>query len=227
MTKKTFVMRLCRATHGTVKRIQRFGFILSLSLGITWAMHASILESQVNLTLKNTTLKDAFKEIQQQTGVSIIYSTEVLDDNTEVSLQREDLTIEEALAVLLANKNCSYRIENNQVILYPAPEKVAPKTKAVQQTQTVTGVVKDSYGEPIIGAAVAVAGTTDGTITNIDGEFVLSNIPQGSKLVISYLGYKTQEVIANSSVLNIILEEENAGLDDVVVVGFGTQKKQT
>ena len=93
------------------------------------------------------------------------------------------------------------------------------------QTVTVKGTVLDANNEPIIGASVLMKGTTNGTITDIDGNFTLSNINPGT-LVVSYIGYKTREINVNGSApVKIILQEDSEVLDEVVVVGYGTQKK--
>lgn len=97
--------------------------------------------------------------------------------------------------------------------------------EVVQQNGTCTGIVKDSTGETIIGASVLVKGTSNGTITGIDGDFSLRNVPQGSIIQISFVGYQTQEVRWTGTPLNIILKDDSKMLEEVVVVGFGTQKK--
>lgn len=96
----------------------------------------------------------------------------------------------------------------------------------VQQNQiTVTGVVKDANGEPITGAAVVVKGTTNGTITDIDGKYSIS-VPEGSMLSFSFVGFKTHEVRANKTTLNVVMQEEAIGLDEVVAIGYGYVKKR-
>ena len=95
----------------------------------------------------------------------------------------------------------------------------------VQQGTTCKGVVKDAVGETIIGASVVVKGTTNGTITGLDGDFSLSNVKTGDIIVISFVGYQTQEVKFTGQSLNIILKDDTQKLDEVVVVAFGTQKK--
>lgn len=100
-----------------------------------------------------------------------------------------------------------------------------PSTAVEQQTGLCKGVVKDGTGETVIGASVVVKGTTNGTITGIDGDFSLSGVPVGSTLVISYVGYTTQEVKYTGKPLNIVLKEDSKTLDEVVVVGYGVQKK--
>lgn len=89
----------------------------------------------------------------------------------------------------------------------------------------IKGKIVDVNGEPLIGATIKVKGTSVGTVSNTDGQFSLSGVPTGSKLVISYIGYKTQELVADKSVFNIVLSEDEATLDEVVVMGYGTLKK--
>ena len=96
---------------------------------------------------------------------------------------------------------------------------------AIQQKGTCTGIVKDATGEPIIGATVMVKGTTNGTITGLDGDFSLNNVEKGSILQVSFVGYQTMEVAWKGTPLNVTLKEDTQLLDEVVVVGYGTQKK--
>ena len=95
--------------------------------------------------------------------------------------------------------------------------------RVTQQNGTCTGVVKDATGETIIGASVVVKGSTNGTITGIDGDFSLSNVPKGSTIVISFVGYQTQEIKWTGVPLNVILSDDTKVLDEVVVVGYGTK----
>jgi hypothetical protein len=97
---------------------------------------------------------------------------------------------------------------------------------AFAQNKTIRGLVVDGNGESIIGASVLVKGTTNGIITDIDGKFTLNDVPETGTIQISYIGYKTQEISAkNKTELKVVLVEDNEMLDEVVVVGYGVQKK--
>lgn len=113
-------------------------------------------------------------------------------------------------------------------LIVSSPFSVFADTEEVQtvfQSSTIRGTVVDANGIPVIGASVLVKGTSNGTITDIDGNFTLQNT--SGTLVVSYIGYKTQEVsIQNQKVFNIVLKEDTEVLDEVVVVGYGVQKKQ-
>jgi len=106
-----------------------------------------------------------------------------------------------------------------------APTLAADDVRITQQSSTCSGVVKDAQGEAIIGASVVVKGTTNGSITDFDGNFSLSDVKKGDVIVISFVGYKTQEVVWNGQPMNIVLKDDTQALDEVVVVGFGSQKK--
>ena len=95
----------------------------------------------------------------------------------------------------------------------------------IQQNGTATGVVKDALGETVIGASVVVKGTTNGTITDFDGNFSLSGVKNGDIIQISFVGYQTQEIAWTGKPLNIVLKDDAQALEEVVVVGYGTQKK--
>lgn len=125
--------------------------------------------------------------------------------------------------VLLALLLCSGFISTRPLAVMADSSEVS--LSAVQQKQNVSGVVKDAAGEPIIGASILEKGTTNGIITDFDGKFSLSVNP-GAVLQISYMGYKTQEVkVVPGKELNVVMREDTEMLEEVVVVGFGTQKR--
>ncbi|WP_290092912.1 TonB-dependent receptor [uncultured Bacteroides sp.] len=108
---------------------------------------------------------------------------------------------------------------------YAVSNQGADDVRITQQSGTCTGIVKDATGETVIGASVVVKGTTNGTITGIDGDFSLSGVKKGDIIQISFVGYITQEIVWNGTSLNVILKDDTQTLQEVVVVGFGTQKK--
>lgn len=110
---------------------------------------------------------------------------------------------------------------------YAFAEKRTVGTLSGQQSETCTGVVKDATGETIVGASILVKGTVTGTSTDLDGNFTISGIPVGSTLVVSFIGYRTQEVKWEGSPLTIVLKEDAQNLDEVIVVGYTTQRKES
>ncbi len=108
---------------------------------------------------------------------------------------------------------------------YAGNGSLIPDVKIVQQSESCNGTVKESSGEGVIGASVLVKGTTNGAITDMDGKFTLSNVAKGSTIIVSYVGYKAQEFVWNGLPVSIILKEDSELLEEVVVVGYGSQKK--
>ena len=108
---------------------------------------------------------------------------------------------------------------------YAAPSSAVDDVRITQQSGTCSGTVIDMAGEPVIGATVIVKGTTNGVVTDLDGNFSLDNVKQGDILQISFVGYKTQEVAWKGKSLSITLQDDTQALDEVVVVGYGVQKK--
>lgn len=179
----------------------------------TYAQH-----QQVHLTGENMTLKTAFKQIEQQTNLFVDYNIQEVNDTRLVKKIPEPNQVREVLAQLLDGTNCTVTFSNSHII-------ISKKTKVSSVTQTITGVIKDEKGEPIIGANVVEKGTTNGTVTNVDGKYSIT-VPTGSLLQISYIGYDSREVkVGTATVINVSLRENTEALDEVVVIGYGTVKK--
>lgn len=140
-------------------------------------------------------------------------------------------SLETVLNQLFKNTDYSYRIVNNQIVISKTSgssrDTMGGNTSRQQKSVTVKGIVKDAHGEPVIGASVVEAGTTNGTVTDFDGNFVLTMSGRDKHVLISYIGYATKKITLKEgqTSLNVILEEDSELLDEVVVVGYGTQKK--
>ena len=115
----------------------------------------------------------------------------------------------------------------NAAMAAPAPAGTVDEVMAVQQGKKVTGVVVDGTGEPVIGANVVVKGTTNGTITDFDGNYTIEGVSANDVLVVSYIGYLSQEIpVGSQSAINVTLKEDTQTLDEVVVVGYGVSRKK-
>lgn len=190
-------------------------FIYILLFSITTTLYAQ----HVNLTRQNATLADVFEEVENQTKLSIAYSESTIDKNHRVSVDIKNKPVKQAMKEILSETGITFSIEGKQILIKPAPAALQDEKK------TLTGTVTDVLGEPIIGANVVEKGTTNGTVTDIDGNFALQ-VTSNSALQISYIGYLVNEVTTgNRQQIKIILKEDSQTLDEVVVVGFGTQKK--
>ncbi len=130
------------------------------------------------------------------------------------------------------NKNKTFPVALLMTSLVAFPASASPDNATIsnlatqQQTSPCKGVVVDTSGEPLVGVSIVVKGTSNGTVSSIDGDFSINNVKEGTRLVVSFIGFSSKEVVWNGTPLKITLTEDNKTLDEVVVVGFGTQKKE-
>ena len=203
---------------GNKKIFSKLLFVTALS---SCSLLAYAQQQQVRLSGNNVSLKEAFKQIEKQTNLFVDYKAQDIDDSRVISSVPGAGTVENVLVKLLAGTNCTATFSNGHILI--RKQSVAPAS----DTQNITGVVKDKSGVPIIGANILVKGTTNGTITDMNGRFMFSDIPTTSVLQVSYIGYKTQEIsLSGQSTLDIILREDLEALDEVVIVAYGTQNKR-
>lgn len=179
--------------------------------------------AQITLSVKNETLKASLKKIEKVSEYKFFYSENLSDLNKLVTFSVKDASIEKTMQVLLEGKNISYETGKDHVVTLISKSKVKSPPDAKRK---VTGRVVDENGEPIIGASVQLAGTSVGAVTNLDGQFALSDIPDTGSLVFSFIGYKTITMpVKGSNFAKVILREDSRLIDEVVVVGYGVQKK--
>ncbi|GAA6473420.1 TonB-dependent receptor [Phocaeicola vulgatus] len=171
--------------------------------------------------MNNVKLDKILNEIENQTDYLFIYNNQV-DINKITSVKVKNEAVAQVLDRILSGTGINYELEGTHIILTTEAIK---DLHAQQQAKTVTGTVTDVSGEPIIGANIRIKGTTTGTITDIDGNFSIEAKPQ-SVIEVSYIGYLTQEtVINNQKSIRFLLKEDTKTLDEVVVIGYGVQKK--
>ncbi len=187
---------------------------------------APSLSAQVNLSMKNVTIQDAITALSKSTNYSIILNADEVDLSTRVNISADNASITEVLDQVFAGQNVSYAIEGRRISVTKKIQE--PAASASVQKTSVKGTVKDSSGELLMGAGVMVKGTTQGTITDLDGNFEIHDVTYPVTLAVSFIGLSEQEVTLNSpaeSPCTIVLAEDRNYLDEVVVVGYGTQKK--
>lgn len=182
---------------------------------------------QFSFSLSNSTVKEVLEQIENESEFVFVYYENTFDPSKKVSINANGKEVDEILDEVFAGQGVSYEINDRQVILKKG-EATSTSSKAVhqQETKKIQGLVKDIFGEPIIGASVVIKGTTNGTITGLDGEFSLNNVEKGSVIQVSFIGYQTQEIAWNGQPLTLTLKEDSRQLEEVIVVGFGTQKKE-
>ncbi len=202
--------------------IMKMTLVLCLFLGLFSSMaETTAQETKLNLNIQSGTVKDVIEEIEQLTDYSFMYDNNIFDVNRQISVSERNSTVSEVLDRVVDNENLKYEIVNRFIV-------ISAKTPSVtQQTiQKVSGTVTNEKGEILPGVTVIIKGTTNGTITDFDGNYTLSTIPSDATLVFSFIGMKTQEVpVAGKSQINVTMQEESIGLDEVVAIGYGTMKK--
>lgn len=194
--------------------------LLSLFLTV-FVLNASA--QKVTLSFQNESFEKVLNAIKKQTRLSLVFSEQFVDLNRKVSINVKSVEVEDALKQLLVGTNISYEIKNDKLYFVERKD-IQPKDNTIIPKK-VSGTVTDQKGEPIIGASLLIKGTKRGTITDVNGNFTLE-ADNRSILTISYIGYSTIEVeIGSQKNVVVKLNENLKQLDEVVVVGYGTQKK--
>ncbi len=200
--------------------MRRSLIVLLLGFGIM----AAAQTQNVTVDLKNASMRQLFSTIEEQTTYRFSYRDVVIDNRRDITISRRQVPVTVVLDAVLPGRNLQYTIVSERSIV------ISAKTGQVQTSQSgqmvnrkMSGIVRDGQGEPVIGATIMQKGTSNGTITDIDGKFSF-DAPEGCTLVVSYVGFSEREVRGGSD-LNITIMEDTQALDEVVVVGYGTMKR--
>ena len=181
-------------------------------------------ELNVSLNMNDVTVGEVFEAIQSQTDYSFWYDLKDVNVDRIISVKAENKPVKQVLETIFKDKNVDIQLIDNHIIL-KANELYSDRS-IVTQMHRVTGLVKDHTGEPVIGANIVEKGTSNGTITDINGRFSIE-VPPGATLVVSYIGYLSKEIpVNNQKEIQVALVEDSQALSEVVIVGFGSQKKE-
>ena len=220
-------MKKCELTYPGMPRVkQKLLLKMKLTLLIfaisLVQVSASVYSQSTKLTydFQNKKVSEILMEIEETTEFRFFYQREQIDVDRRVNLQVTNKNVEEILNFLFQDQGISYRVMEDNLILLTAEQKVS------QQPQSVRGKITNAQGEPIPGATVVVKGTSNGTISDPEGNYRLTDVPGNATLVFSFVGMKSQELaVAGQTAINVRLEEETIGLEEVVAIGYGTQRK--
>ena len=194
--------------------------LIAIILVFSALLSAAPLYGQISVTFKDVPLMEALSTLENKSEYSFFYSNMLPDKDARVSIDAKDKSIEFILDNIFSNLSISYEINGHQIVLRE------DKKEDKNTSYKASGVVVDSAGEPVIGAGVVIEGSTNGTITDVDGRWELVVPSTTTKIVISSLGYKEQIVAAGSaSARTVTLQEDSQMLQETVVVGYGVQKK--
>ena len=206
-------------------RMVRFTlFCFFLSLLQVMAVDSYSQQTRLTLNQQNQKLEDVLKAIEDKSDFFFLYNKDLINVDQMVNIDAKDQTIKVILDELLKETDIKYSVVNRQIILSNLEGNSGLNS---QQQKSVSGKVTDTSGSPLPGVSVVVKGTTIGTITDSNGYYSISNLPANVTLQFSFVGMKTQEVkVENRTSINISLAEDAIGIDEVVAVGYGTQKKR-
>lgn len=197
--------------------------LLTASMGVFATGNAQTM--RVNIQADNVSTGKILSEIEKQTDYLFVYNKKEVDLKRKTSVNAVNKTTAEVLSTIFNGTDIIYAIEGENIMLMRKEQNLAVVPDAVQQDNKITGTVLDPTGMPVIGANIMIKGTTNGTITDMDGKFSL-DVPKGATLVVTYVGYTNQELqVGSQKTLSITLKEDSEALDELVVVGYGTQKK--
>ncbi|MDR2968792.1 MAG: SusC/RagA family TonB-linked outer membrane protein [Tannerellaceae bacterium] len=195
-------------------------FVIALQAGANSLYSQS---AKVSLEMNNATVEEILNTIEEESEFYFLYNSKLVDVDRKVSVNVKSQSVETVLDQLFASTDVTYKIEDRQIIL---SKKEFAGNELQQNKKTVSGVIVDNQGEPVIGASIVESGTTNGVISDVDGKFSIS-VSQDAMLQVSYIGYAAQTIsTANQTSLQIVLLEDTQVLDEVVVVGYGTVRKK-
>lgn len=187
------------------------------------SMYAQDISQSLSMNLQNVTLKEFFKKLEAQTSFSVVYRDVILSEKPDVVVSATNRPLQDILSQVLEKYGLSYKVSNKTIVIVKAETQVPAKK---QQAKKISGVITDDTGLPVAGANIVVKGTTNGTISDMDGKFSLEAAP-GELLEVSYIGFLPVEIkVDKKDQLDILLKEDAQGLDEVVVIGYGTVKKR-
>lgn len=207
-----------------ILRIMRITtFLLFVCVFCSFAENTHSQNARVSINKHDVRLDEVLNEIEKQTDYLFVYNNQV-NANSKVSLKADNSPVSDVLNTLLKNSNIEYSITGSHIVLYAKEN--ASNSVVQQQNKRIKGVVTDSKNEPIIGANIVVKGTTVGTITGVDGDFAIE-VPQNATVIVSYIGYRSKEFIADTrTTFKIELLEDTEILSEVVVTALGIKREE-
>jgi len=200
-----------------------FLFLFVGSMQVSASLYSE--STKLSLDFQNARVIDVLEAIESQSEFRFAYSAEYIDINRKVNVDVKNKSIEKTLSLLFDGSGVNYSINDRHIMLFKADMKT--NSTSQQQGKTVTGKVTDSTGATLPGVSVVVKGTTNGNITDINGQFTISDIPENATLQFSFIGMRLQEVaVANKSTIDVVMEVESIDIEEVVAIGYGVQKKK-
>lgn len=209
-----------------ILKVMKLTIFLMLFSLVSVAGRTYSQSTRLTVKLNQATLLEIFNVIEAQSEFQIAYNSNNLDVNKKISIDAENKTVNEILDQILESKNLQYKIVDRYIVITDSENKSQLKNDASQKTIDVRGKVTNIQGEALPGVTVVVKGSSNGIITDFDGKYLLKGVKENDVLVFSFIGMKSQEVMVSGNMtIDVKLSEDIQGIDEVVVIGYGTQKK--
>ncbi|MCK9641159.1 MAG: TonB-dependent receptor [Prolixibacteraceae bacterium] len=197
-------------------------FLLAAFVHVSASVYSQ--QTKLSISVKDATVKEVLKQIEEQSEFYFLYKNVDIDVNRVVSIDEKEKSVESILNQIFSGTTVTYEVVNRQIVLVDKGRENSSLLS--QQQKSVSGKVTDSSGDPIPGVSIVVKGTTTGIITNSNGDYSLSNIPENAILQFSFMGMKMQTIsVGNKTTINVALELDMVEIEEVVAVGYGVQKK--
>lgn len=198
--------------------------IMILSVTQIYANNSYSQITSLSLDFKNVAVEDVLSEIENQTEFYFLCNKKLVDVKRKVNISLENQKIDIVLNQLFKGTDVDYITMDRQIVLSPKKYIIDIRSE-IQQTRTISGTVTYESGEPMPGVTVMIKGTSQGTITNVKGEYTI-DIPEDATLVFSFVGMLSQEIeVGNQNIINVILVQDAIGIEEVVAIGYGTMRK--
>ncbi len=210
--------------------MSKYKSILVATLLLCFTFQNNVMSQKQNITLdlKNKQVSEVFKEIKKQTGYSVIYNSGDLNPDTKINVVAKKEPLDTVLKRIFSTStdNLSYEIKDNYIVVNKVVSSSTSTTPQINQQKIIKGTVVDDKNEPLIGVNVIIQGTTTGSATDLDGNFTLSIPNNESQIVVSYIGYMSQQVnIAGKSNVKVIMKEDGELLEELVVTALGIKRE--
>lgn len=228
--------KLFRLTRGCPKNdhLRKIWLTMKLTVALFFLAIAQMMAAEayaqitkVSLHMKDTAVKEVLNKIEDNSEFVFLYNSKLVDVDRKVNVDAENQKIGEILNSLFKETDVVYTVVDRQIVLTNTADQTSFLALGSQQQKMISGKVTDSSGGSLPGVSVVVKGTTMGVITDTNGKFTLSNVPPGATVVFSFVGMTTQEVAVGAKTnFTIVMKDENIGVDEVIVIGYGTSTKK-
>ena len=202
-------------------------FILFLSLSQTFAMNSYSQQTKLSLDMRDVRVEEVIDRIEKNSEFFFMYNKNMINVDRKIDIKVEEKGVNEVLDKIFENTDISYSIKDRQILLINSRMAGKGDYTVSQQQKSISGKVIDQTGASLPGVSVVVKGTTTGVITDTNGNYSLSKVPENATLQFSFVGMKMQEIaIGDKTTINVTLTEDAIAIEEVVAVGYGTQTKR-